>query len=327
MTPRPDHDSAAGHGEWDSLAVGWAMSALDPEDEAVFLPHLADCDQCARTVAETTRTVGEMAWVVPDEAPPLDLRDRLMSAVYSEPRGGMSGSAPPHRPSGSGAPPPRAAPPPTPLAPAGPPVSPQPPAPVQPVVPRPLADDRPPADDRPGRHAAPGPDVVVPFRRRLTRDWRPLTAAAAVLALVVGLGGWNLRLRGDQDQLQRRVAQREAVIQELTRPGTARIVPLDSPTGQRLATVVARANGVDVVTEALPPTSGDSSYWVWAMNSPTDPNPQAVAGFDVTSTDLGVRAVASGRSGLDAFTTFAVSREGPGRPTRPSRVLAIGQTN
>jgi hypothetical protein len=319
MTPRPDYDSAAGHGEWDALAVGWAMSALDPEDEAVFLPHLADCDQCARTVAETTRTVGEMAWVVPDEAPPLELRGRLMSAVYSEPRGGMSGLAPPHRPSGSGAPPPRAAPPPTPVAPAG---SLGPPAPVQPVVPRP------PADDRPGRHAAPGPDVVVPFRRRLTRDWRPLTAAAAVLALVVGLGGWNLRLRGDQDQLQRRVAQREAVIQELTRPGTARIVPLDSPTGQRLATVVARANGVDVVTEALPPTSGDTSYWVWAMNSPTDPNPQAVAGFDVTSTGLSVHAVGSGRSGLDAITTFAVSREtGTGTPTRPSAVLAIGQTN
>jgi anti-sigma factor RsiW len=300
MTPRHDFDSTAGHGEWDALAVGWAMSALDPEDEAIFLPHLATCDQCARTVAETTRTVGELAWAVPAETPPPALRDRLMSAVHAEPRT----SAPP-------ATPPLAVPPPLTGPPPGTPAG-------RPGVVEPRSGDAP---------DAVGSGVVVPFRRRLGR--RPLAAAAAAAAVIAGLGGWNAKLHGDQSDLQRRVAQRNAVIQELTKPGAAVVVALDSPGGQRVATVVARSDQSDVVTEALPATSGDTTYWLWAMRSVDDPQPRPIAGFTVGSDDVSVHAIGSGLASLPRPTgsgAYAVSREhGTGTPARPTVVVAVGQ--
>jgi anti-sigma factor RsiW len=308
MTPRPDYDSPAGHGEWDALAVGWAMSALDPADEAIFLPHLADCDQCARTVAETTETVGELAWTVPDEAPPVELRSRLMTAVYSEPRGRSAGLPPaPSRPAGPA--PPRSAPPPGPLAPPPP-----------------------PADDAPhrGRHAA--PDVVVPFRRRVTRDWRLLTAAATVLAVVLGLGTWYVALRGTESE--RLAAQRDAIVADLSRSG-GRVIVLDSPAGQRLATMVVKSNEIDVVPEnrELPPLGDNGAYWLWATTGPNDPSPSPLGGFNPTRNDvpfpvIRVDPTGVGRPDLDSITAFALSRErAPGVPTKPGEPVAAGQSN
>jgi len=378
MNPQHDYDTTSGHGEWDALAVGWAMSALDPEDEAIFLPHLATCDQCARTVAETTRTVGEIAFAVPAEEPPPALRGRLMSAVYAEPRGGV-----PYR--GDSAPSPRTG---SPFGPAGPPSSAgpsgppgrlgspgePPPGPFPPLAepfgsalpggPEPFGPGafgpgsvgpagippgpslaRPPAggppgqrpgptppgaagpgQSGPGRHAAPGPDaVVVPFRRRLAR--KPLAAAAAAVAVIAGLGGWNAKLHSDQSDLQRRVAQRDAVIQKLTEPGPARVVALNDAAGQRVATVVARPTDTEVVAEALPATTGDVHYWLWGLDSLGEPSPVPLAAFTVSSGEVSVQVVGSSNTGLDKFGAFAVSRElGAGKPKVPTTPLvATGQ--
>ena len=38
----------ADHEVFDELAVGWALHALEPEDEAVFAQHLPGCERCAR---------------------------------------------------------------------------------------------------------------------------------------------------------------------------------------------------------------------------------------------------------------------------------------
>ena len=81
----PRRDSAD-HGEWDALAVGWALSALEPDDEARFAVHLPECDRCTETVRESLRTVGDLAYAVPDEAPPPSLKARIMEAAAAEPR-------------------------------------------------------------------------------------------------------------------------------------------------------------------------------------------------------------------------------------------------
>ena len=74
------------HGEWDALAVGWALSALDPEDEERFAEHLPGCARCTATVRESLYTVADLAYALPDEAPPASLKSRLMAAVAAEPR-------------------------------------------------------------------------------------------------------------------------------------------------------------------------------------------------------------------------------------------------
>ncbi len=74
------------HAEWDALAVAWALSALDPEDEERFAEHLPGCTRCTATVRESLYTVADLAYALPDEAPPPSLKARLMAAVAAEPR-------------------------------------------------------------------------------------------------------------------------------------------------------------------------------------------------------------------------------------------------
>jgi hypothetical protein len=74
------------HGDWDALAVSWTLSALDPEDQARMAAHLQGCQRCSATVRETLRTVTDLAYAAPDEAPPPRLKQQLMAAAAAEPR-------------------------------------------------------------------------------------------------------------------------------------------------------------------------------------------------------------------------------------------------
>ena len=69
------------HEVFDELAVGWALHALEPEDEALFARHLPDCPRCARTVAETEEVMAAMATDLPPAEPSEDLRARLRAGV------------------------------------------------------------------------------------------------------------------------------------------------------------------------------------------------------------------------------------------------------
>ncbi|WP_346623206.1 anti-sigma factor domain-containing protein [Blastococcus montanus] len=66
---------------YDELAVGWALHALEPEDEAAFARHLAGCARCTRTVAETSEVMAAMARDLPLSEPSPGLRSRLRAAV------------------------------------------------------------------------------------------------------------------------------------------------------------------------------------------------------------------------------------------------------
>jgi anti-sigma-K factor RskA len=82
------------HAEWDALAVAWALSALDPEDEERFAEHLPGCTRCTATVRESLYTVADLAYALPDEAPPPSLKARLRAAVAAEPRTSGAGPEP-----------------------------------------------------------------------------------------------------------------------------------------------------------------------------------------------------------------------------------------
>ena len=73
--------TADDHQEFDELAVGWALHALEPEDDAVFTAHLPGCARCADTVAETTEAMAAMSADLPAAEPSEDLRHRLRAAV------------------------------------------------------------------------------------------------------------------------------------------------------------------------------------------------------------------------------------------------------
>ena len=67
--PRSSKDEAKDHVLFDELAVGWALHALEPEDEAIFAVHLEGCARCTRTVAETSEVMAAMAADLPVAEP------------------------------------------------------------------------------------------------------------------------------------------------------------------------------------------------------------------------------------------------------------------
>ena len=79
--PRASKDEAEGHVVFDELAVGWALHALEPEDESIFAVHLGGCARCTQTVAETSEVMAAMAADLPVAEPSDALRTRLAAAV------------------------------------------------------------------------------------------------------------------------------------------------------------------------------------------------------------------------------------------------------
>lgn len=69
MSRRPT-DPARDHRVFDELAVGYAVHALEPEDELSFTAHLARCQHCAQMVDSYRQALGTVASSVPPVEPP-----------------------------------------------------------------------------------------------------------------------------------------------------------------------------------------------------------------------------------------------------------------
>lgn len=69
------------HAQFAELAVGYAMHALEPEDEATFIAHMPGCAECREAVEQWRTTSGHLAYGAGTEAPPAELRERLLAAI------------------------------------------------------------------------------------------------------------------------------------------------------------------------------------------------------------------------------------------------------
>ena len=260
-----------GQHPFDETAAGWALSAPEPEEEAAFARHLADCERCARTVADTSEAMAAMPRDLPAAEPSPELRNRLRAAVEA------TEQLPPPVPSGSA---------------------------------RETAGSTATAD-------GPRHDPVPAGRRTLSR-----VLVAAAVAAVVGLGAWTAVLTQSRDELRSTVAAQEAVVAELTKPGTATVTPLRA--GERqVATVVVRDDGVHVVIDGLARNDRSATtYVVWGLG---DGAPVALGTFDVVEPQIGVQTVGSRATG-SGFPGYGISIE-PGRqaPSAPTEVVATGQ--
>jgi anti-sigma-K factor RskA len=66
------------------LCAGYALDALDPEDERLFEAHLATCPHCRDELAGFARTATALAHAAPAAAPPPALRDRILSSARED---------------------------------------------------------------------------------------------------------------------------------------------------------------------------------------------------------------------------------------------------
>src|SRR5215207_8616954 len=70
-----------GHEEFAELAAGWALHALEPDDESRFSAHLLGCSPCQRAVEGYEGALAELSFLAPAVEPPPRLGERIRSEV------------------------------------------------------------------------------------------------------------------------------------------------------------------------------------------------------------------------------------------------------
>lgn len=73
-------DTPMSHSEFEELAAGYVLGALEPDDEHDFRRHLDGCAICEASVRELEAVVGELAYAVP----PVDPPDTLWAGIRRE---------------------------------------------------------------------------------------------------------------------------------------------------------------------------------------------------------------------------------------------------
>ncbi len=76
------------HELYEELAVGHALSALEPEDEQSFLAHLPSCAACEQALVEHTQTLGHLAYGVEQASPPESVLSGILAGVHASGRAG-----------------------------------------------------------------------------------------------------------------------------------------------------------------------------------------------------------------------------------------------
>jgi anti-sigma-K factor RskA len=68
----------------DELIAGYALHALDAEDERVVVAHIERCKRCRARVREYEGVAAALAHAAPPAEPPPELRGRLLGAIAPE---------------------------------------------------------------------------------------------------------------------------------------------------------------------------------------------------------------------------------------------------
>lgn len=285
MSGRQARREDADHQLFDELAVGWALHALEPEDEAGFEAHLAGCARCTATVADTTEAMAAMAADLPAAEPSPGLRDRLRAAVAETEQV--------HRPEDD-----RDA-----------------------VVDRGFAPEVPAtvvAFPGPAARAARHRPSRTGWRHAL-----PNALVAAGVAAILALGAWNVVLTQDRDSAQATADSQASVMSSLLSPGEVTVAPMQHD-GRTVATVLARDGQAQVVVDGMTANDRtDSTYVLWGMTQGT-PVALGTFDVVADGVDLRtVGSDATGLDDYTAYGISI--EPGRTAPASPSEIVANGQ--
>jgi anti-sigma-K factor RskA len=87
---RPDD-----HVAFEELAAGYALSALEPAEEYLFLAHLATCTRCRRDVADHEATLATLALTAQPAEPPPSVLEGIRAGLPTRGPSPVPASAPP----------------------------------------------------------------------------------------------------------------------------------------------------------------------------------------------------------------------------------------
>ncbi|HWH30433.1 MAG TPA: anti-sigma factor [Mycobacteriales bacterium] len=256
------------HALFEELAVGYALHALEPQDEVRFTAHLASCAACERAVHEHVDTLAQLAYAAPAAEPPPAVLEGIRAAVRADADADAGAALP---------------------------------------------------------QPAPGvADLSTARRRRdavvVRRSWL-LSGAAAAVALVLGLGAWNVVLQNDRDEQAARGDRLASVVETLERPDT-RTVRLADFDGRVRAVVVAHGQQMSLVVDGLDRNPEDTVYVLWGQNREGDV--RALSTFDVTGEDLDVLRGMPLQVPVEDLTALMVTHEeGRTAPERTEQPVVV----
>ncbi|MHA6793473.1 anti-sigma factor domain-containing protein [Pseudonocardia bannensis] len=268
-------------------AIGWALHALEPDEEMQVLRHLPSCPTCREAVKEAEEVLSGLGGAVEQIDPPARLRDDLLAAAADTPQ-----QAPAQRPRPGN------------------------------DDPEPVA---PPA--RPRRTSSRPPTAGPSRPGRLSTRGRKLAAVSLALVAAVGIGGLAVRTAQLQAERDAQTVQAQSIfdmVAQFDQPGTKHAWLHSDPAAPPVAAVLVNGEGQKLMTVGLPANSVDrETYVLWGI--PAAGTPRPIGTFDVVSTAGGPHDVGSAPE-VGGFSGYAISIE-PGRtaPTSPSTVVASGQ--
>lgn len=212
------------HDPWDSLIAGYALHALEPQEEIALEAHLPDCPGCTAAVAAAQQTAAELADAVDPVSPPPAMRAAVLHA-FAASTGGVTQ--------------------------------------LRPRRPVELGHDAPDvvADPRPGGSGL--SLATARLRRSPARTPRSLALVAAGLVLLAGTGigiGAVVRAHNANRQLDRTAAMLACVQEQGCQVVPLTTGPLDH--ADRGA-VLMRGTDVTLVVRDLPANGADDSYVLW----------------------------------------------------------------
>ena len=266
------------------LAAAFVLGALEPAEAAAVREHLAGCPEPHAEFAELGSVVPVLLAAVDPTAPPAGLKARILTAAATD----------------------AARPTPAPTATASPADT------ARPVV-------APPVSTWPRIEPASRGWVPAAFQRPV---WAAI-GLAAVLAVVV-LGGWNIALRNQVDDLTAYRNGVVAVLDQAARPGSqlAVLAAPDNASGPSGLAAVATNGSVALVLRDLTPTSGNQVYEAWLIGA--DGVPLPIGGFQVGAGGSASLATSPAASG-PGVTVALTLEPGPGatKPTLP--IVVVGK--
>jgi anti-sigma-K factor RskA len=295
--PRPDH------ARFDELAAGYALGALEPEDEWRFRGHASECDRCRQALTDYSAVAAALAEAAPDVRPDPQLRARILTAAASSPQQPDEAAPQPAGRAFSAEPGSTVA--------AGP--EPTDPAAAGPDLPGPITAG-------PGQ-AEPADTPLAPVTdlRSRARARRLKIATAAAAVIVAGAGTWGgLAAAGGSPP---------ATTAGCVAASQCTQVVLTAAAGHQVVAgrVVVQGRAVWLRPADLPADDAASQIYVlWQLTGKH--TPLAVGSFDVRAGSHAAIRIGTLAAPYPGTLAFAVSLEhGRTIPASPTRQVALGQ--
>ena len=211
-------------------AVGWALHALEPDEEMAVLLHVPHCPSCQAVAQDAESVLSHLGAAVEQVDPPPSLRNSLMAAVADTAQDAVPTTAIPVT--------------------------------AAPVVPSPRPRAPEPAAPSSGSGRSPGSWLS---RRRLVAASVALVAVVAVGGLAIR----TTQLQQESQTLTARAQSIADLFGQLDRPGTKYALLASLKTGGTTAAVVVADGQRRVFSIGLPSNASDSTYVLWGLRAGT----------------------------------------------------------